>query len=146
MGLLSFHNRDIQFLIMQHVLPRVPLPTLIVLSFSSGQFNYTGLRIPVPSRLNIPIWRALLQDYEDSVIGDFLEFGWPLGYTNQTLPVFDLRTHRGALNFPSAVQDYLSSEISLGRVAGSFDAPPFPDGFVVSPLNTVAKRDSQDKE
>ena len=32
-GLLSFHNRNIQFLIMQHVLPRVPLSTLIVLSF-----------------------------------------------------------------------------------------------------------------
>ena len=103
--------------------------------FSSGQFNYTGLRIPVPSRLNIPVWRALLQDYEDSVICDFLEFGWPLGYTNQTLPVFDLRIHRGALNFPSAVQEYLSSEISLGRVVGPFDAPPFPGGFVVSPLN-----------
>ena len=113
--------------------------------FSSGQFNYTGLRIPVPSRLNIPVWHALLQDYEDFVICDFLEFGWPLGYTNQTLPVFDLRAHRGALNFPSAVQDYLSSEISLGRFAEPFDAPPFPDGFVVSPLNTVAKRDSQER-
>ena len=80
--------------------------------FSSGQFNYTGLRIPVPSRLNIPVWRALLQDYEDRVIYEFSEFGWPLGYTNQTLP---------------------------------FDAPPFPDGFVVSPLNTVAKRDPQER-
>ena len=56
-----------------------------------------------------------------------------------------VKTHRGALSFPSAVQDYLSSEISLGRVAGSFNAPPFPDGFVVSPLNTVAKRDSQER-
>ena len=44
---------------------------------SSGQPNYTGLRIPVPSRLNIPVWRALLRDYEDSVICEFLEFGWP---------------------------------------------------------------------
>ena len=86
----------------------------------------------------------LLLDYEDSVICDFLEFGWPLGYTNQTLPVFDLRTHRGALNFPSAVQDYINSEISLGRVAGPFAAPPFSDGFVVSPLNTVPKRDSHE--
>ena len=77
--------------------------------FSSGQFNYTGICIPVPSQLNIPAWRTLLQDYEDSVICDFLEFGWPLGYTNQTLPVFHLRTHRGTLNFPSAVQDYLNS-------------------------------------
>ena len=45
-GLLSFHNRNIQFLIMQHVLPRVPLPTLIVLSFlldsliTQGEQNY----------------------------------------------------------------------------------------------------------
>ena len=87
---------------------------------SSEQFTFTGLRLPVTSRLNIPVWRALLQDYEDRVICDFLEFGWPLGYTNQTLPVFDLRTHRGALTFPSAVQEYISSEISLGRVTHLF--------------------------
>ena len=53
-------------------------------------------------------------------------------------PVYDLRTHRGALTFPSA-------EISLGRVAGSFAAPPFHDGFLVSPLNTVVKRDSNER-
>ena len=50
--------------------------------FSSGQFDYTGLRLPVPSRLNILVWRAFLQDCEDRVICDFLKFGWPLGYTN----------------------------------------------------------------
>ena len=110
--------------------------------FSSGQFNYTGLRLPVPSRLNIPVWRALLEDYEDRVICDFLEFGRPLGYNNQTLPLFDLRTHGGALTFPFAFQEYIGSEISLGRAAGPFAAPPFHDGFVVSPLNTVAKRNS----
>ena len=43
--------------------------------FSSGQPNYTGLRIPVPSRLNIPVWCALPRDYEDSVICEFLKFG-----------------------------------------------------------------------
>ena len=129
---MGLHNRDIQFLIMQHILPRVPLSTLIVLSFLLDSSITQDFVFP---RLNIPVWRALLQDYEDSVICDFLEFGWPLGYTNQTLPVFDLRIHRGALNFPSAVQEYLSSEISLGRVVGPFDAPPFPDSFVVSPLN-----------
>ena len=113
--------------------------------FSSGQSNYTGLCISVPSRLNIPVWRALLRDYGDSVICEFLEFGWPLGYTKQTLPVFNLQTQRSALKFPSVVQDYISSEISLGQIAGPFDAPPFPDSFEVSPLNTVAKRDSQER-
>ena len=59
--------------------------------------------------------------------------------------MFELRTHRGALTFPSAVQEYISSEISLGRVAEPFADPPFHDGFVVSPLNTVAKRDSNER-
>ena len=63
--------------------------------------------------------------------------------------MFDLRTHRGALTFPSAVQEYISSEIFLGRVAGTFADPPFHDGFVVSesvsPLNMVAKRDSNER-
>ena len=39
----------------------------------------------------------------------------------------------------------LTKEISLGRVAGSFDTMPNTDGFVVSPLNTVPKRDSAER-
>lgn len=39
----------------------------------------------------------------------------------------------------------MSSEIYLGRVAGPFNVLPFPDGFLVSPLNTVAKRDSNER-
>ena len=112
---------------------------------SSGQPNYVSVRLPVPSRLNMKVWRALLRDYHDNVICEFLEFGWPLGYSLPTLLVFDLRTHRGALNFPVAVADYLHGEILLGRVAGPFAEPPFKDAFVVSPLNTVPKRDSTER-
>ena len=95
--------------------------------------------------MNISIWRELLQDYEDSVVCDFLEFGWPVGFMPTTLPVFDLRTHRGAILFSEQVTAYLTNEISLGRVAGSFDTVPFTDGFVVSPLNTVLKRHSAER-
>ena len=70
-----------------------------------------------------------------------MEFGWSLGYTYQTLPVFELRTHHDALTFPSASQDCLINEFSLGRMAGPLAAPPFHNGFVVSPLNAVATRD-----
>ena len=62
-----------------------------------------------------------------------------------TLPVFDLRTHPSALLFSEQVTAYLTKEISLGRVAVPFDAVPFTDGFVVSPLNTVVKRDSAER-
>ena len=42
-----------------------------------------------------------------------------------TLPVFDLRTHRGAILFSEQVTAYLTKEMSLGRVAGPFDTVPF---------------------
>ena len=58
-------------------------------------------------------------------------------YQPDAIPVFDLRNHRGALNFPAVVEAYLTSEIQLGRVAGPFDNPPFADAFVVSPLHSV---------
>ena len=111
----------------------------------TGQPNYLVARVPVPSTLHISTWRELLQDYEDSVLCDFLEFGWPVGFMPTTLPVFHLPTHCGTLLFSEQVTAYLTKEISLGRVAGPFDAVPFTDGFVVTPLNTVPKRDSAER-
>ena len=79
------------------------------------------------------------------VICEFLGFGWPIGYMSDTLPIFDLRTHRGALDFPDQVNAYLSKELKLGRIDGPFDTMPLAQGFVVSPLNTVKKRDSEER-
>ncbi|KAK3736690.1 hypothetical protein QZH41_011483, partial [Actinostola sp. cb2023] len=73
------------------------------------------------------------QSIHDNIVCEFLEFGWPVGFTRETLPIFTARTHRGALDFPEAVTRYLRKECSLGRVAGPFTEPPFHDGFVVSP-------------
>ena len=58
---------------------------------------------PSFSAFNIAKWRELLQHYPDNVICDFLEFGWPIGYMSDTLPIFYFRTHRGALTFPDQV-------------------------------------------
>ena len=91
------------------------------------------------------MWRELLSGYPDEIICEFLEFGWPIGYMSDTLPIFDLRTHRGALDFPDQVNAYLSKELKLGRIAGPFDTVPLAQGFVVSPLNTVEKRDSEER-
>ena len=111
----------------------------------TGEPNYRVARIPVFSALNIAKWRELLPHYPDNVICDFLEFGWPIGYMSDTLPIFHLRTHRGALTFPDQVNAYLSKEVQLGRIAGPFDKAPFMQGFVLSPLNTVEKRDSEER-
>ena len=47
-----------------------------------------SLRLPVPSGLNIPEWRSRLSVYHDSSLCDFLEFGWPIGYTSLAMHQF----------------------------------------------------------
>ena len=42
---------------------------------SFDQYNFLGARLPVPSALNIPLWRSRLQDYPNFMVCEFLEFG-----------------------------------------------------------------------
>ena len=111
----------------------------------TGQPNYRIAQMQVFSTLNIAIWRELLSSYPDQIICEFLEFGWPIGYMSDTLPIFDLQTHRGALDFSDQVNAYLPKELKLGRIAGPFDTALLAQGFVVSPVNTVEKRDSEER-
>ena len=111
----------------------------------TGQPNYRIARMQVFSTLNIAIWRELLSSYPDQIICEFLEFGWPIGYMSDTLSIFDLQTHRGALDFPDQVNAYLFKELKLRRIAGPFDTALLAQGFVVSRLNTVEKRDSEER-
>ena len=46
-----------------------------------------------------------------------------------------------ALADPNVVSSNLAAEVSLGRVAGPFDTPPFPN-FQVSPIGLVPKKNS----
>ena len=79
----------------------------------TGEPHYLSARVLVPSALNIYKWRELLQDYEDSVVCHFLEFGWPVGFMPTNLPSLDLRTHRGTLLFPEQVTAYLAKKFLL---------------------------------
>ena len=79
----------------------------------TGEPNYLIARVPVTPALNIYKWRELLQNHEDIVVCDFLEFGRPFGLMPTNLPNFDLRTHRGALLRPEQVTTYLAKEFLL---------------------------------
>ena len=117
------------------------------LIFESKRPNFRGLRIPVDSGLNVPLWRSLLNNlnYDDRVICDFLEFGWPLDF--QGLCDFSDRcgNHKGASEFPAALDNYLYNEVIIhGSTVGPFSASPFRScPVVISPLNSVPKRDGQ---
>ena len=114
---------------------------------ASGFPNYVSCRLPVLSRLNIPLWRQYLHDYHGARICDFLEYGWPVGYdySTQGFPVSQLRNHQGALLFPDAIDSYLQNEIYRNAVLGPFETNPFSCPVALSPLNSVPKHDSAER-
>ena len=114
---------------------------------SFAQYNFLGARLPVPSSLNIPFWRSRLQDYPDYAVCDFLEFGWLVGvdYASSLSSARVAHNHKGAMDFSSAVDSYLSMELDSGAVIGPFAGNPFSRPIVVSPLNSVPKANSAER-
>ena len=116
--------------------------------YAEGKPNFLGAQLAVPTSFNLPLWRSLLSEYSDVAVCNFLEFGWPIGFDYSrvfTLNSSNFRNHKGALDFSSAVDSYLSSEISFGAVCGPFARNPFSGHMAVSPLNSVPKPASDER-
>ena len=118
-----------------------------LLSAKDRQPNAFGAKIEVPSKLKISKWSAYLTDYDDKVICDFLQYGWPINYTLVHEPDIPIRNHSSSLQHKTAVDDYLSTELTQGATQGPFD----PDVKLCQlpirsvPLMTVPKKGSKDK-
>ena len=78
----------------------------------SGLPNRFGCRIPVASVWNIPLFRELLQDYDDLEVCECLEFGFPISRNEQFPdPQPNSMNHKGATLFPDQIDEYLEWEV-----------------------------------
>ena len=113
---------------------------------SSGQPNYKGCKIPIPSALDLDAWSRLLVSYHDNVIVQFLTFGWPIG-AHQSVPHSSTlpKNHAGARLYPQDVDKYIQKEVSLGASLGPFAFNPMPGKAHLSPLNSVPKKDTDER-
>ena len=114
----------------------------------SGLPNYKGCRIPVKSGLNISFLRNELIDYDDQALCEFLQFGFPIGITitpDQLLDSNVKGNHLGAVQYPKFIEEYLAKEVNSGSVLGPFRRNPFNHPIAISPLNSVPKRDSEER-
>ena len=119
----------------------------------SGKFNFQECRIPINTRINVNYLRNWLFDYKDKIICDLLEFGFPLGYQGDDtlLKQFDkkklwkLNNHKGARDYPEAMNDYLQKEMSNKAIIGPFKDNPFESGIKISPLNSLPKKDTAER-
>jgi hypothetical protein len=106
--------------------------------------NFKGARIPLPTDLNIEVWRQATSDYKDAAVVDFLEFGWPISYTGP-IPTLNHANHSSALNFQEHVDKFTDLEVKLGAMLGPFQQPTFTPWSHVNPILTRPKKNSQDR-
>jgi len=113
---------------------------------NTGTFNFIGARCPLTQPLHIPLWRQELREYCDKDLVEFLQYGWPIGYTESTFPAGgeNQSNHRSALAHPAHVTRYIQKELEHGAMLGPFSAPPFQQ-YHVSPLMTRPKKDSEER-
>ena len=107
--------------------------------------NFMGARIPVLSNLNCDNWDLALEGYSDSVITQYIRYGWPLSYTAKTLPRPTNKNHSSAAQFATDIDKFLKKEIGHDAMLGPFDEAPFDKWCHCSPLLTRPKKESKER-
>jgi hypothetical protein len=75
----------------------------------------------------------LLGSYPDVQLADLLQYGFPINYVSTILPASSLRNHKGAMEFPTHIEDFLRTELAYHACIGLFPCPPFLSHSVTSP-------------
>ena len=113
---------------------------------SSRVPNFYGCKIHVPSGFNVSVWRDRLQlaGFHDMELCEFLDYGFPIGYCSDRLPMPATRNHSRSYMYPHHVDAYINKEIQERATLGPFSSNPLCSFLMVSPLNTVSKKGSED--
>ena len=103
--------------------------------------NYKGARIQVPSGLNISEWHYLLEDYDLKVLGEYLQFGFPL---NVVYDIFQFNVkvdnYASALQRPDGVDKYFKTEVEKQATVCPLEEVPF-EKLHMSPVMARDKPD-----
>ena len=111
----------------------------LILAGMAGR-NTREIKSGLPSPVNVSRLGKLLEKYHDR---EFIINGFSLGFRiNFMGPPVCLVGNNSAstVENPKAVDDKLSKELALGRLAGPFSAPPV-SVYKISPLSIVPKQE-----
>ena len=108
--------------------------------------NRWGARRPVTTKWNLKRLEELLSHYEDREVVEWIRYGWPMGRLPILQdPAISNRNHKGATEYPQALEKYIDKESSHGAVMGPYKKIPFNCKVGISPLSTRPKKDSVDR-
>ena len=100
--------------------------------------------LPLPTPISVHNLEAALSGHPDShfvsELCNIFKHGVHIGYHGHRAPRFSKNLPTAFAN-PDIVSSNLATEVSLGRMAGPFDTPPFRN-LQVSPIGLVPKKNS----
>ena len=108
---------------------------------SFNTYNHLGARIPLKhSRLKVKKFRDLLpENFDDTVIFQYMEFGFPLGLQEDFVLHPVLKNHSSSYEYFSHVDKFVRTELEKGGLTGPFTTCPFQN-IMISPLMTSHKK------
>ena len=113
----------------------------------SRLYNFAGCRIPIFSKFNIEFLERNLKgyNYNDLEVISLIRYGFPLGFEGPQPASLSVRNHKGAKLFPQCIQKYLKGQVEDRRILGPFKKNPLSSAIKFSPLNSVEKKDSEER-
>lgn len=151
---LCNHSKSCKICLSSKVIPLSRLKSKLAIHRivkNSGKYNFEHCKIPVNNKINVEYMRSMLNDYKDLQVCDFLSYGFPIGFKGDEsiIPHFDqiwkYRNHKGATEYPTEINNYLHKECKTESILGPFKNNPFSGPLIVSPLNSVPKKDSSER-
>ena len=109
-------------------------------NYPANTYNFKGARIPLAhTKLNIPKWKELLEHYPKNDLVDKLEFGFPVGTSEN--PDLDptLKNHSSSYMYFSWLDKFCVKEIQHCGLTSPFGNIPF-SSYHVSPMMTAHKK------
>ena len=105
----------------------------------SGTYNFAGAQVELAhSRINVDLFRQKLEDYDDKVVCQFLQYGFPLGLAQEVYLEPCLKNHQSAYLYFSYIDKFLHKEVTKFGVVGPLPQPPF-NPTMLSPMMTSTK-------
>ena len=110
----------------------------------SGKPNFEGEQIIVNDNWNFDYLEEKLSDYHDREVIKYFKYGWPLNAQDTEIREEVPKNQAGVKENREEVRKYLQEEIDRGSVIGPFHTNPFGNEARFSPLDTRAKKDSEE--
>ena len=110
--------------------------------YPEGTYNYLGARICLEhTSFNIPTWKNLLADYPRKELVDFLQYGFPIGVSQEGITEPSLKNHSSSYMYFSHLDKFCIKEIAKTGLTGPFGNVPF-SSYQISPMMTSFKKPS----